>query len=1439
MKLWHDNTGARLGNNVVLRLSDARLRASKVEPVGGFDLNGLDLVLTLPLIDSPTTTITFSSDGMSLDEVVDEINAIIGPAGTDVGLARSADGALEILAKRAEGQNYSFLSIAINSSPATAVLGFYPRAVWVDAGVLSTSGDLESSPFGGRSNRNPDDATFIGPESLNEGGVNRALVSLGLSNDALMSMLTTPRPILQRGGSPLGTGSRDIKLSSGLCGTKIFVGFSSSDVSKYFQIRDADGLPIFDAQVDPYEEGGTADPITVQYVTTGQCVGNPPVDAEEFGDGGNILEGGIRLLIPMDGNDQNTITEVRGKCQLVCAGVDFGSGESVYSDLLARVESSLAEPNNNGYWRIAGLYRDMIEVRLPAALPEDPYLTLKPWLTTDATSHGTVAVYTDGNFFPTRLVTDGEAYIHLSAPIPEGVVAYLYYFGPQSYLEATFGGDLSDSVERLLDTDLSAILQTIRRMKGTGSGLVGPNDALVVDPWGDPHPVSLEDLHATRGLNGAYAGQSRNGQEPAGNYISVDGDGVQIEAKSYTSSGLTKVLGPYTDGETYTSHGRSYLSSASAPFTTGHVGDMIKINEAGAFGQNVCCKIIRFVSSSQVELGPDIVGSLTDEESASNLTFNIYRGDLYHPLSGGGGLVIQSRKQADGFVALQLCNDGETSTPRAHLRLLDDLGGVSYLEYNVHLDSGNEIHFQAPGIHILQDARVQDPSSGGMSDFIYIQGSNHADADGWYRVIELASDTIHVAKLTGSSPAWADEEDNSGIRAFYFCSELLEYHDPAATTGDLFPDQSSLRARSFQAQPGRTGFSFEAVGSSYGGLLVRDARAGSSALGVTASGDELDGVFPAPFSLVLLREADGWEAADAGVYLARDSIYHQGVGYNLQLVNLDGSAPSFTTAGAHTVYTFRAESLLGLGILALRLRTGLPAVSVGIQKSDFSAEEESPVVQFSLNMVSYYRHLLDILYRYATDDLKVDLRGDIHATGDFIWSQTSQQPIKLKEEMTNWRTVRKNLPASAAHPDQIQYTLDTKDLYIPNWYLLYITPDRMSLDIGNGGLGKLFYALDIPTGAILKDIHHLALNSQDGTGDETCTTQVYLTRRYLQEEDYPGSGEKWFSFDEHTDPEFLNDFYFKTEDPGGTEELQQVGIMDLFLEGGLLYDGMAYLDSLDCTKDTATDDVDLLGMHAPVVPVLGNARYYGYSKPFDTLLVDLTTVGDGVWQVVWEYWDGDSWEDLDASDPSGAWLLGDPGWKTVDWDLPGDWATSTIDGHGPLYWVRERVTLLDHCDTAPLGRMVKVRFGSSRTGDPHFAPPKEISSITDIGGDQYEIRLTIDSDLSTLWKHLFVGADYVYTTGLEDEEHWPDYQEYLIEDLVWENTGTVAVITVTNPNGVGIVNASNLSRAGVWGKGRDHVALQLVVEITGAVNMDAVSSKGISYGIKGRGPTLG
>lgn len=143
------------------------------------------------------------------------------------------------------------------------------------------------------------------------------------------------------------------------------------------------------------------------------------------------------------------------------------------------------------------------------------------------------------------------------------------------------------------------------------------------------------------------------------------------------------------------------------------------------------------------------------------------------------------------------------------------------------------------------------------------------------------------------------------------------------------------------------------------------------------------------------------------------------------------------------------------------------------------------------------------------------------------------------------------------------------------------------------------------------------------------------------------------------------------------------------LDAAIADDGTVFTDETTPAKNATADDMTLL----PAVPAVNDAYYFGRDHEFDSIRLDVSTAGAGTWTILWEYWDGDSWEALTmVEDETLGFTAGGTG-LYARWNIPGDWATTTVNAQGPFYYVRARVSDYTSITTQPLGQQTWALAG--------------------------------------------------------------------------------------------------------------------------------------------------
>ena len=139
------------------------------------------------------------------------------------------------------------------------------------------------------------------------------------------------------------------------------------------------------------------------------------------------------------------------------------------------------------------------------------------------------------------------------------------------------------------------------------------------------------------------------------------------------------------------------------------------------------------------------------------------------------------------------------------------------------------------------------------------------------------------------------------------------------------------------------------------------------------------------------------------------------------------------------------------------------------------------------------------------------------------------------------------------------------------------------------------------------------------------------------------------------------------------------GGVQLLVDGAVADDGGVQTDETTEARNPTVDDMTLL----PAAPVVDDAYYFGFTRTWDKLLLNVSTAGVGNWGLAHEYWTGATWAALsDVVDETSEFTIA--GTNKIQFTRPGDWALTTILGMN-LYWIRARVVSFFNITTQPLG----------------------------------------------------------------------------------------------------------------------------------------------------------
>ncbi len=116
-------------------------------------------------------------------------------------------------------------------------------------------------------------------------------------------------------------------------------------------------------------------------------------------------------------------------------------------------------------------------------------------------------------------------------------------------------------------------------------------------------------------------------------------------------------------------------------------------------------------------------------------------------------------------------------------------------------------------------------------------------------------------------------------------------------------------------------------------------------------------------------------------------------------------------------------------------------------------------------------------------------------------------------------------------------------------------------------------------------------------------------------------------------------------------------------------DGGVFTDETVDANSAAAADVIL----SPAVPATNDAFYVGMAEPFDLIEFVISTAAVGG-TAAWEYFDGTSFVTLTNITDDTSGFTAAAGAHQVTFDVPADWAQTTVNSIAGLYWVRWRET---------------------------------------------------------------------------------------------------------------------------------------------------------------------
>jgi hypothetical protein len=144
-------------------------------------------------------------------------------------------------------------------------------------------------------------------------------------------------------------------------------------------------------------------------------------------------------------------------------------------------------------------------------------------------------------------------------------------------------------------------------------------------------------------------------------------------------------------------------------------------------------------------------------------------------------------------------------------------------------------------------------------------------------------------------------------------------------------------------------------------------------------------------------------------------------------------------------------------------------------------------------------------------------------------------------------------------------------------------------------------------------------------------------------------------------------------DPVGAVKLRNILFLgtqawyDDTLSAAIADDGGALTDQTTAANNATTNDMTLL----PATPAINDRYYFGKNSIFNEVLLHVSTAGTGN-VLSWQYWDGATWSALTVYDGTGN--LSRARRARIFFTPPTNWATTTVNGQGPFYYIRYTVT---------------------------------------------------------------------------------------------------------------------------------------------------------------------
>jgi len=229
-----------------------------------------------------------------------------------------------------------------------------------------------------------------------------------------------------------------------------------------------------------------------------------------------------------------------------------------------------------------------------------------------------------------------------------------------------------------------------------------------------------------------------------------------------------------------------------------------------------------------------------------------------------------------------------------------------------------------------------------------------------------------------------------------------------------------------------------------------------------------------------------------------------------------------------------------------------------------------------------------------------------------------------------------------------------------------------------------------------------------------------------------------------------------------------------YIEKCFIYDDSTttYYDETTDVNDSGASDITYLTDE-------NDCWYFGASTQFDNMYMDMSSNGTGYdGNEIWEYWDGDSWEELTNLTATQAETAARRDCE-FRWPPPDDWATTSVNGE-TLYWIRHRMT--GSWTLAPVGNEVEIATGNYFASKTIYIPETSNRTIKSAAVRVNWHTKELAQNISTVHVRMKVGSTW---TLLGDDtssrmamnqtgENVTDYVEYDCTDALNDNFGAGA-----------------------------------------------------------------